>query len=150
VAWLTANLTRLGYAKMALIGQAKRQTRRAEEAERHVRVLLDPGVEWQWRSILGQSRQTSEENEELHRRVRTLEAVAASNRRATVYLAADHVTFTTAMETIMEQHKAVTSGGLTICDACSPRRRDGATRYALTPHPCPTWTTAEQAIKDTR
>lgn len=81
VAWLTANLARLGKANTALVREAKRQARRAEEAERHVRVLLDPGVEYQWRSILGQSLTVSRQNEELHLEVRRLNAELAEMTR---------------------------------------------------------------------
>jgi hypothetical protein len=79
--WLTDRLARLGRANTALVREAKRQARRAEEAERHVRVLLDPGVEYQWRSTLGQSDTVSRQNEELHLEVRRLNAELATARQ---------------------------------------------------------------------
>lgn len=64
-------------------------------------------------------------------------------------------TFTTnkilrdAVAAIVRQHKAVPYFDRAICDACSPQRHDGE-RYNLliTPHPCTTYTTAHNALKD--
>lgn len=41
-------------------------------------------------------------------------------------------------DTVLALHRPVQRGAMTICDACSPKRGNGPTRYVLVDYPCST------------
>lgn len=81
----------------------------------------------------------------LRAEVRTLTTVARSNGEAYKGAVLDCEQADTELAALREQlaearslHRPVQRGALTICDACSPKRGDGPTRYVLVGYPCPT------------
>ncbi|KDN86728.1 hypothetical protein [Kitasatospora cheerisanensis] len=109
--------------------EAQRQARRADELEQRA-------VDSAWNTMrLG---------EEITRLRKKLAAAETENTRLHALLAEGLPIAEAAQEastvlgTVLALHRPVQRGAMTICDACSPRRGDGPSRYVLVGWPCPT------------
>ncbi|MFJ8437650.1 hypothetical protein [Kitasatospora griseola] len=104
------------------IVEARRQSHRADELERQA-------VNSAWNTMrLG---------EEITR-LRAALREARDTLNASVPIAEAAQDAATVLDAVLALHRPVARGAMTICDACSPLRGDGPSRYVLVPHPCPT------------